>query len=309
MLLTPFQVSTSKDSGYFAENTLAGSRLNTNLADLAASITVVTKQQMDDTASLDINDVFKYEASTEGSGSYTPSIVDRGTAKDSIAGYSFGNNGDSSTNAQANRVRGLAAPDAAINNFPTNNRIPFDSYNTQSVEITRGPNSLLFGVGNSAGSLSSTTKRANPGQRVIGARLALAVDQEESRRSEIDLHLPVAPGRVALRIAGLDERRNIGDRVARGEPVAVALEHGAAAVDVFARRRQLPTTQHQINKNPGKLNLPGFLHLQTADARAVVGVCCPDNRGSKGLPPSMAPGREDGPRCGRGVCCTQTPSA
>ena len=65
--LTPFQVNTTKDSGYFAENTLAGSRLNTNLADLAASITVVTKQQMDDTASLDINDVFKYEASTEGS--------------------------------------------------------------------------------------------------------------------------------------------------------------------------------------------------------------------------------------------------
>jgi len=117
VLLTPFQVSTSKDSGYFAENTLAGSRLNTNLADLAASITVVTKQQMDDTASLDINDVFNTQASTEGSASYTPSIVDRGTAKDSIAGYSFGNNGDSSTNAQANRVRGLAAPDAAIDIF------------------------------------------------------------------------------------------------------------------------------------------------------------------------------------------------
>lgn len=143
IVLTPFTVNTSKDKGYFAENTLAGSRLNTNLADLAASITVVTKQQMDDTASLDINDVFKYEASTEGSSSYTPSITDRGTAKDSIAGYSFGNNGDSSTNAQANRVRGLAAPDAAINNFPTNNRIPFDSYNTQSVEITRGPNSCF----------------------------------------------------------------------------------------------------------------------------------------------------------------------
>jgi outer membrane receptor for ferric coprogen and ferric-rhodotorulic acid len=123
IVLTPFQVTTTKDSGYFAENTLAGSRLNTNLADLAASITVVTKQQMDDTASLDINDVFKYEASTEGSGTYTPSIVDRGTAKDSVAGYSFGNNGDSTTNAQSNRIRGLAAPDAAINYFPTQKRI------------------------------------------------------------------------------------------------------------------------------------------------------------------------------------------
>src|SRR5689334_14523325 len=53
LTLSPFVVKTTKDSGYFAENTLAGSRLNSNLADLAASITVVTKQQMEDTASLD----------------------------------------------------------------------------------------------------------------------------------------------------------------------------------------------------------------------------------------------------------------
>ena len=45
------------------------------------------------------------------------------------------------TNAQSNRIRGLNAPDAAINNFSTNNRIPFDSYNTQSIEISRGPTS------------------------------------------------------------------------------------------------------------------------------------------------------------------------
>jgi outer membrane receptor for ferric coprogen and ferric-rhodotorulic acid len=53
--LSPFTVKSEKDTGYFAENTLAGSRLNTNIADLAASITVVTKQQMEDTASVDIN--------------------------------------------------------------------------------------------------------------------------------------------------------------------------------------------------------------------------------------------------------------
>lgn len=80
--LTPFSVTTTRDTGYFAENTLAGSRLNTNLADIAAFITVVTKQQMEDTASLDINDVFKYEAGTEGSNTYSPVITDRGTAKE-----------------------------------------------------------------------------------------------------------------------------------------------------------------------------------------------------------------------------------
>ena len=58
--MSPFIINTTKDAGYFAENTLAGSRLNTNISDLAASITVVNKQQMEDTASIDINDVFRY---------------------------------------------------------------------------------------------------------------------------------------------------------------------------------------------------------------------------------------------------------
>lgn len=196
IVLTPFQVTTTKDSGYFAENTLAGSRLNTNLADLAASITVVTKQQMDDTASLDINDVFKYEASTEGSGTYTPSIVDRGTAKDSVAGYSFGNNGDSTTNAQSNRIRGLAAPDAAINNFPTNNRVPFDSYNTQSVEITRGPNSLLFGLGTPAGIVNQTTSQAALNKNTN--QLVLRTDHYGSFRTAFSFNRELVKDKLAI---------------------------------------------------------------------------------------------------------------
>ncbi len=194
--LTPFTVSTTRDAGYFAENTLAGSRLNTNLADLAASITVVTKQQMDDTASLDINDVFKYEASTEGSSTYTPSIVDRGTAKDTVAGYTFGNNGDTTTNAQSNRVRGLAAPDAAINNFPTNNRIPFDSYNTQSVEITRGPNSLLFGLGSPSGIVNQTSAQAalnrDSGQVVV------RTDHVGSMRTSLSLNKSLIKDKLSV---------------------------------------------------------------------------------------------------------------
>ena len=70
--LSPFSVSTTKDTGYFAQNTLAGSRMKTNLADLGAAISVVTKAQMEDFASVDLNDVFRYELNTEGSGTYTP---------------------------------------------------------------------------------------------------------------------------------------------------------------------------------------------------------------------------------------------
>src|SRR6185295_3599123 len=110
--------------------------------------------------SLDINDIFKYEANTEGSSSYSPSIVDRNTVKDTVAGYSFGNDGTTTTNAQSNRIRGLSAPDAAINNYSSNNRVPLDAYNTQSIEISRGPNSLLFGLGTPAGVVNQSASQA-----------------------------------------------------------------------------------------------------------------------------------------------------
>jgi hypothetical protein len=195
--LTPFSVDVSKDSGYFAENTLAGSRLNTNIGDLAASITVVTKQQMQDTASLDINDVFRYEAGTEGSSTYTPFVTDgRGVAKDTIAGYSLGNNGDTTTNAQSNRVRGIGAPDASLNNYPVNNRIPFDSYNVQSIEITRGPNSLLFGLGSAAGIVNQTVAQADVTKN--SGEVSLRTDQNASFRTSLAINKVLVKDKLAI---------------------------------------------------------------------------------------------------------------
>jgi Mg-chelatase subunit ChlD len=62
--LSPFTVSSETDKGYFAANTLSGTRLNSKIEDKASSITVVTKQQLLDTADLDINDRFQFEANT-----------------------------------------------------------------------------------------------------------------------------------------------------------------------------------------------------------------------------------------------------
>ena len=211
--LSPFTVSTARDAGYFAENTLAGSRLNTNLADLAASVTVVTKQQMEDTASLDINDVFKYEANTEGSSTYSPSVVDRGTVKDTVAGYTYGNDGATTTNAQSNRVRGLSAPDAAINNFSTNNRIPLDAYNTQSIEISRGPNALLFGLGTPAGVVNQNATQAvlNQSSNAVTVR----TDQNGSFRTSLSLNRSLVKDKLAVFGAFLYDNRQFERKPSR----------------------------------------------------------------------------------------------
>ena len=51
--LSPFEVNTSRDLGYVAENTLAGSRLNARLRDTAGSVAVLTKEFLDDLAITD----------------------------------------------------------------------------------------------------------------------------------------------------------------------------------------------------------------------------------------------------------------
>src|SRR5687768_1450882 len=97
--LSPFQVAADTDKGYQALNTLSGTRLNSKLEDLGASITVVTKQQMLDTAVLDLNDVFRYEASTEGTANFTTFNRNRsGGINDQVA----------SNPQQSNRIRGVS---------------------------------------------------------------------------------------------------------------------------------------------------------------------------------------------------------
>ena len=98
--LSPFQVSTEADRGYQALNTLSGTRLNSKLEDLGSSISVVTMQQMIDTAVTDLNDVLLYEASTEGTGNFTQFTPNRnGGVGDNV----------SSDPARANRIRGVGS--------------------------------------------------------------------------------------------------------------------------------------------------------------------------------------------------------
>jgi hypothetical protein len=198
-MLSPFQVDSTREKGYFAENTLAGSRMRTNIADLGAAITVVTKQQMDDTASLDVNDIFRYELGTEGSTTYTPDVRN-GNRPDgvfeSIAGGNIGGALTASTNATANRVRGLGSPSFALNYYQTLPQIPFDSYNTASVEINRGPNSMLFGMGSPAGIVNQSTAQAQINKN--NAQVQIRVDDRGSERASFSFNKSLIDGKLAI---------------------------------------------------------------------------------------------------------------
>ncbi len=208
VVLSPFEVTASADKGYYAANTLAGSRLNTNLADLGASISVITMQQMEDTASTDLNDIFRYEVNTEGSLTYTPGTQSmRGDGVlDVNAGGTQGNSVASYTVAGANRVRGLGTPSSAINYYPSIAAVPFDAYNTQSVEISRGPNSMLFGLGSPAGIANQSTASANLVRQ--NARVAFRFDQYGSFRSSLSFNQPLIKDKLAIYGAALYDERH-----------------------------------------------------------------------------------------------------
>ncbi len=194
--LSPFTVETGDESGYYASNTLSGTRLNTRIEDLASSITVVTKQQMQDMAALDINDIFLYEANTEGTGTYTEFSVGRGgDVNDAIQN-------DPHT---ANRVRGIASANTARGNYATNSSIPIDIYNIDAVEISRGPNSNIFGLGNASGTVNIIPTRAR--LRGQTSQVVARVDSYGGYRASLDLNRPIIEGRLAVRASAMFESR------------------------------------------------------------------------------------------------------
>ena len=186
--LSPFEVSGAGDRGYYGANTMSGTRLNSRIEDLASSMTVVTKEQMADFAMLDINDIFSYEAGTEGTGNFTD--------------LSFNNNGDPVDNTQldpnnANRIRGLGSANISFGNFATSGRVPLDPINIDGVEISRGPNSNIFGLGNSSGTVNSVPAAANLTRD--RSQVQFRADSYDGYRGSIDLNRVLKKGVLAVR--------------------------------------------------------------------------------------------------------------
>jgi outer membrane receptor for ferric coprogen and ferric-rhodotorulic acid len=149
--LSPFEV-TESNTGYLATNTMSGTRLNTKLEDLGSSISVVTKQQMMDFAMLDINDVFAYEAGAESADTYTDFEVNRkGYITDKVM----------TDRQSSNRLRGIGSANVSRSGFATSGRVPVDPIDIDAIEISRGPNSNLFGLGEGSGTVNMVAASAN----------------------------------------------------------------------------------------------------------------------------------------------------
>lgn len=194
--LAPFQVNTTQDKGYAASSSLAGSRLNTELRNVASAIQVVTPEFLKDTGSTDLQKLLVYTTNTEVAG---------------IGGNFYGTNADDLSyrtqvlvNPQSGtRVRGLNNADLTRDFFTTN--IPMDAYNTSRVDIQRGPNSILYGLGSPAGIINNTLK--DPGLDKLGVEAQFRIDSYGSHREVLDVDVPLVSKTLGLRVIGLNDDR------------------------------------------------------------------------------------------------------
>lgn len=196
IVLSPFEVSSVRDTGYTATQSLAGTRIRTDLKDIGNAVSVITQQFMQDIGATGSDTLLQYTTNAEVAGT-------RGT----FAGLGNGTTLDESSNlrapAGAQRVRGLAAADNTRDYYITD--IPWDSFNVDRVDILRGPNSFLFGLGSPAGIVNASIKSAEFRNRYEGE---VRTGSYGSLRTRFDLNQQLIPSVLAIRLSGLaDDQR------------------------------------------------------------------------------------------------------
>lgn len=198
--LSPFEVDASQDMGYYASQSLAGGRLSTDIINTGTSIEVVTMDFMDDLGATDISELLQYTTSTEIGGELGNFV-----GFDLNVGLGELSTQDAQRNPDDNaRIRGLEKPDKSRNFFKTD--IAFDSYNTERIDINRGTNSFLFGLGSPAGLINNDLARARF-KEMSELRFRIGSGGERpSYRGEIDLNRILIEDKLAIRIAGMANR-------------------------------------------------------------------------------------------------------
>lgn len=199
--LSKFVVSERGDVGYRAANTMAGTRTNMALELTPADISVMGKQLMDD---LNVR------------------------TTEEFATYMMNSDPDRHSDALGNvvqlvdtkvRVRGFSGATVTQDYFPFG--LDSDSYNIDRMDLSRGPNAVLYGIGSPGGVLNSTTKSAPINGRKKS--LQLTGGSWNHARGEMDLSFPIVRDALAMRVNTLLEHKDSWKEFAYRDTQALAL--------------------------------------------------------------------------------------
>ncbi|MGH7996680.1 MAG: TonB-dependent receptor plug domain-containing protein [Opitutaceae bacterium] len=196
IVLDPFSV-TAENEGYQAVDTLGGARVRTKLTDTPSALSVVTVKFMQDLGITNALDLLIYTPDTDvaGLGGDYSGVSSRG--------FGVAEAGESQrldNPGGVNRARGLTAMDNTRNYFVS--EIPWDSFDISRVDISRGPNSFLFGVGSPSGIANVSTNEAMYKDE---GSVAARTGSFGSTRETLDYNKVLVPNELALRIDLVDD--------------------------------------------------------------------------------------------------------
>ena len=188
LVLDKFTVNTAKDNGYIATDSLAGGRAATPIKLTPSTMSSLTRTFIDDLGLTNVRDALKW----------SPNVV----PGDYYAGKQLANpfnNWDFNFRGAGQSLQGGAGP--------TRNYFTFysvaDTYNVDRIEMDRGPNSILFGVGTVGGVLSTYTKVPRMDKNFTN--ITTTFDSNASMRVEFDFNRKISD-QVALRVNALVDR-------------------------------------------------------------------------------------------------------
>ena len=196
--LSPFEVQPS--SGYVAQRTLSGTRLNSELIDVPQQISVLTREFLDDIAATSPQDAMLYSLNVENLDEFSDP-----------AGSNF--NRGINFNNFSGRVRGVSDAGRMRDFFETN--LQGDTYNLEQITVSSGPNAVIYGLGGTGGIINTSFKRALVGNDAY--TMEVRGDSEGSIRSTLDVNKVLIEDRLAIRIIGLWDDFNTYRNSSAGE--------------------------------------------------------------------------------------------
>ncbi len=251
--LSPFLVQAEEDEGYSSSIVTSGSRLRTDLKDVAASVTVLTDEFMNDLAANDIASALAFVSGAENDSTYHQENVAGLGGGNQYVGGDFGDNNNRSGEI---RVRGLGRATTTINFIEVLGST--DRYNTERSEFLRGANSVLFGLAEPAGLVNSSTKVANLRRNIN--RIETRFDDFGSHRGMLDFSRVLVRDKLAVRAVGLysDTRYEVDSAYQRDKRVfltgtyqpfsGTTLRAYAERIDARGRRPNFRTVQDNVSE-------------------------------------------------------------
>jgi catecholate siderophore receptor len=173
-------VTAPRDLGYRATGTSTATRTDTPLLDVPQTVDAFTRDRLDDQAILSISDALRYvpgAVAAQGEGNRDQIVL-------------RGNN---------------STADFFVDGLRDDVQYFRDFYNTERLEILKGPNALIFGRGGGGGIVNRVSKTPQDQARIAGD---VSADTYGAWRLGADLNTPVAKGVNARLAAVFEDGRN-----------------------------------------------------------------------------------------------------